>query len=104
MQQLIDADFPSNNGGWQWAAGTGADATPYFRIFNPTRQSEKFDAQGEFIRRWVPELNNVPARHIHDPHAWLEQHQSDNPYPRGIVDHAQARQKTLARYQNAKEQ
>ena len=103
MQQLIDADFPSNNGGGQWAAGTGADAAPYFRIFNPTRQSEKFDAGGEFIWRWVPELQNVPEKHIHDPHAWLTQHPTEPPYPQPVVDHAQARQETLARYKNAKE-
>jgi deoxyribodipyrimidine photo-lyase len=66
-RHLIDADLASNNGGWQWAASTGTDAAPYFRVFSPVCQSEKFDADGEFIRKFVPELRNVPARHIHEP-------------------------------------
>lgn len=102
MQQLIDADFPSNNGGWQWAAGTGADAAPYFRIFNPARQSEKFDSDGAFIRKWIPELQSVPSKHIHQPHTWLTANDQENTYPAPIVDHAIARQQTLARYQSAK--
>jgi deoxyribodipyrimidine photo-lyase len=60
--QLNDFDLAANNGNWQWAASTGCDAQPYFRIFNPLAQSQKFDAQGEFIRRWVPALANVPAQ------------------------------------------
>lgn len=70
MSQLIDGDFASNNGGWQWAASTGTDAVPYFRIFNPTTQGRKFDPDGEFIRHWLPELASVPSRYIHTPHEW----------------------------------
>ena len=99
MQQLIDADFASNNGGWQWAAGTGADAAPYFRIFNPTLQGEKFDRQGEFIRQWVPELETVPERYIHNPHKWFKSRNIASSYPEPVVDHATARKQTLQRYQ-----
>lgn len=67
MRHLIDGDFASNNGGWQWSASTGADAAPYFRVFNPLSQSEKFDPDGRFIRHWLPELADLPAREIHDP-------------------------------------
>ena len=61
MNKLVDGDFPSNNGGWQWAASTGTDAAPYFRIFNPDRQAERFDAEDEYIRRWVPEFGTPAA-------------------------------------------
>lgn len=67
MQHLIDGDLASNNGGWQWSASTGVDAVPYFRIFNPTRQSERFDADGEYIRRYVPELKALTNKEIHNP-------------------------------------
>jgi hypothetical protein len=66
-EQLLDFDLAANNGGWQWAASTGCDAQPYFRIFNPVTQSEKFDAEGKFIRRYVPELASVPNKKIHAP-------------------------------------
>lgn len=102
MQQLIDADFASNNGGWQWAAGTGADASPYFRIFNPTRQGEKFDRQGKFIKRWVEELKEVPEKSIHKPHVWFESENIQSDYPKPVVDHNQARKETLLRYQAIK--
>ena len=95
MSQLIDGDLAANNGGWQWSASTGADAAPYFRIFNPTRQSEKFDPQGDFLRRWLPELLDVPTRHIHQPRAWLDQYEPHNSYPPPIVDHQRAREYTL---------
>jgi deoxyribodipyrimidine photo-lyase len=102
MQQLIDADFASNNGGWQWAAGTGADAAPYFRIFNPTLQGEKFDRQGKFIKRWVEELKDVPEKYIHKPQQWFKSQNIKSDYPSPVVDHDQARKETLLRYQAIK--
>jgi len=104
IQQLIDADFASNNGGWQWAAGTGADAAPYFRIFNPTTQSKKFDPQAYFIRQWVPELSQVPDSKVHAPQHWLTEHGQAELYPSPIVDHAVARQQTLERYRRVKDE
>jgi len=92
MNQLIDGDFASNNGGWQWASSTGTDAVPYFRIFNPVSQSTKFDKQGEFIRRYVPELSELDNKSIHDPSP-LQRSAAD--YPEPIVDHREARQRTL---------
>ena len=67
MENLLDGDIAANNGGWQWTAGTGTDAAPYFRIFNPVLQSAKFDPNGDYIRRWVPELRGVDAKDIHAP-------------------------------------
>lgn len=67
MQHLIDGDFAANNGGWQWSASSGTDAVPYFRVFNPVRQSQRFDAQGEFIARWVPELRELDNKTVHEP-------------------------------------
>jgi deoxyribodipyrimidine photo-lyase len=101
---LNDFDLASNNGGWQWAASTGCDAQPYFRIFNPVTQSEKFDAQGRFIRRYLPQLAALDNKEIHAP--WLvpfmllEQKgiRLGRNYPEPIVDHAQARARTLERY------
>ncbi len=93
-QQLIDFDLAANNGGWQWAASSGCDAQPYFRIFNPTSQSEKFDPQGKFIKRYVPELAHLAGSDIHAPSAA----QRGAAYPAPIVDHAAARLKTLERY------
>ncbi len=109
MQHLIDGDPAANNGGWQWTAGTGTDAAPYFRIFNPTTQGQKFDPDGDTIRRWVPELAQVTGPDIHEP--WgltpLEQRTAgvivgkDYPFP--IVDHKIARERTLAAFAIAKE-
>ena len=103
-EKLNDFDLAANNGGWQWAASTGCDAQPWFRIFNPITQSEKFDADGKFIARYVPEVAQLPAKLRHAP--WLAKPLdllkagialgSSYPYP--IVDHAVAREKTLARY------
>jgi len=92
MRWLVDGDLAANNGGWQWTAGTGTDAQPYFRIFNPVSQSRKFDADGAYIRRWVPELRSVPDIFVHAP--WeMEQPPADYPLP--IVDHSFARQRAL---------
>ena len=101
---LNDFDLSANNGGWQWASSSGCDAQPYFRIFNPISQSEKFDPEGKFIRRYVPELTQLPTAALHAP--WLakpmELQTTDvvigKTYPAPIVDHAEAREKTLARY------
>jgi deoxyribodipyrimidine photo-lyase len=90
MSQLIDGDLAANNGGWQWAAGTGADAAPYFRVFNPTTQGQRFDPQGEFIRTWVHELADIPPSLVHQPHEWLRL-KGRTDYPAPMVDHAVAR-------------
>jgi deoxyribodipyrimidine photo-lyase len=91
---LLDYDLAANNGNWQWVASTGCDAQPYFRIFNPTTQAKKFDPEGEYVRRYVPELRNCPVRYIHTP--WLADTIFD--YPAPIVDHAVQREKVLALY------
>jgi deoxyribodipyrimidine photo-lyase len=93
---LVDGDVPQNAGNWQWVAGTGPDAAPYFRIFNPTTQSRKFDPDGTYIRRWVPELAHLDDRMIHEPAGALAD------YPPPIVDHRAARERTLAAYSAAK--
>jgi len=90
---LVDADLASNTLGWQWVAGCGADAAPFFRIFNPVSQGTKFDPEGRYVRRWVPELAGVPDRWIHQP--WAAPTPEPN-YPQRIVDHDQARKIALA--------
>ena len=103
-EKLNDFDLSANNGGWQWVSSSGCDAQPYFRIFNPISQSEKFDAEGKFIRRYVPALANLPTGDLHAP--WLASPlvltaagvELGKNYPLPIVDHAQARAKTLLRY------
>ncbi|MGL5006991.1 MAG: deoxyribodipyrimidine photo-lyase [Plesiomonas sp.] len=102
MQQLVDGNFAANNGGWQWSASTGTDATPYFRIFNPTTQGQRFDPQGHFVREWLPELSNVPDKFIHTPHVWAEKTQIELIYPKPIIEHAIARQETLLAFEQAK--
>ena len=104
---LVDAEPSQNAGNWQWVAGTGNDGAPYFRIFNPVSQSEKFDAAGEYIRRWVPELKSLDAKTIHAPWkaAPLDLAAAGvvlgDTYPEPIVDHAFARDRTLAAYKKA---
>lgn len=106
---LVDADVAQNVGNWQWVAGTGADAAPYFRVFNPVTQGQKFDPDGEYVRRYVPELAELDVRYLHAP--WeagpleLEAAGIDlgDTYPEPIVDHAFARERVLAAYQKARE-
>jgi deoxyribodipyrimidine photo-lyase len=104
MQQLVDGDPAANNGGWQWVAGVGTDAAPYFRVFNPVAQGSKFDPQGHFVRHWLPALARLPDQFVHAP--WTmspsEQLRTDCrigiDYPAPVVDHAWARQRVLAAY------
>jgi deoxyribodipyrimidine photo-lyase len=104
MQQLLDGDPASNNGGWQWTAGTGTDAAPYFRVFNPTAQAQRHDPDGIYIRRWVPELRQVPESHIHQPWEMPAgvQHETGCrigvDYPHPLLDHGWARARALAAY------
>jgi deoxyribodipyrimidine photo-lyase len=106
--RLNEFDLAANNGGWQWAASTGCDAQPYFRIFNPVTQSQKFDADGKFIRKYVPELRGCAARFIHAPRLMNAAQQAEagvvigRDYPAPIVDHAVARRVTLELYARAK--
>ena len=110
MAHLVDGDPAANNGGWQWTAGTGTDAAPYFRIFNPTLQGKKFDPDAEFIARWVPELAELPPKYRHEPwklnaaKAGRLNFQLDRNYPERIVDRSLARERTLAAYRFAREQ
>ena len=94
MQSLVDGEIASNNGGWQWSAGTGADAAPYFRIQNPWTQTERYDPEGTYIRRWVPELADAPPAALCKPPAPGASVASG--YPKPVVDHAEARKRTLA--------
>lgn len=98
LERLVDGDVASNNHGWQWVAGTGTDAAPYFRVFNPVLQGEKFDPQGDYVRRWVPELAHVPGKAVHQP--WKVEDGYTHGYPRRIVDHAEERTEALARYKS----
>ena len=108
LDTLVDADLANNTMGWQWIAGCGVDAAPYFRVFNPVVQGQKFDPDGEYVRRWVPELRSLESRWIHHP--W------DAPplvlgaagitlgktYPLPMVDHAEARAAALAAFEEMK--
>ncbi len=96
MEHLVDGDIASNNHGWQWTAGTGTDAAPYFRVFNPTSQGAKFDPSGDYVRRFVPELADVDSKHIHDPSGLGLL--APEGYPAPMVDHSAERNEALARY------
>ena len=101
MENLIDGDFASNNGGWGFSASTGVDPQPYFRIFNPLLQSDKFDPDGEYIRKWVPELAGIKGKAIHDPYGRGEGKAAEKAgYPKPIVDHKKCRERALDRYKN----
>jgi deoxyribodipyrimidine photo-lyase len=107
-EKLNDYDLAANNGGWQWAASTGCDAQPWFRIFNPVTQSERFDPQGRFIRRYLPQLARLPDAMVHAP--WRANPVEltaanlvlDRDYPSPIVDHDEARRRTLERFEAVK--
>ncbi|HEX4018488.1 MAG TPA: deoxyribodipyrimidine photo-lyase [Frankiaceae bacterium] len=100
LERLVDGDLASNNHGWQWVAGTGTDAAPYFRVFNPVLQGEKFDPEGEYVRRYVPELRALEGKAVHSP--WAAVGGPPKGYPAPIVDHAAERKETLARYEQAR--
>ena len=103
---LVDADLANNAASWQWVAGSGADAAPYFRIFNPVTQGETYDPYGAYVRRWVPELAALPDKVLHKPWAATPEALSGagvelgRTYPRPIVDHGEARQRALAAYKS----
>jgi deoxyribodipyrimidine photo-lyase len=105
---LVDADLANNTFGWQWASGSGADAAPYFRIFNPTVQGERFDKEGNYVKKWIPELKHLPKRYLHKPweapaevlkEACIE---LGKDYPHPVVDHKEARERALQRYDAVK--
>jgi deoxyribodipyrimidine photo-lyase len=100
LDHLVDGDLASNNHGWQWVAGTGTDAAPYFRVFNPVTQGRKFDPSGDYVRRWVPELAHLSGAAAHEP--WRHETGYDHGYPRPVVDHDEERRVALARYNAAR--
>ncbi len=95
---LFDADYASNIAGWQWTAGTGADAAPYFRIFNPMLQGEKFDSEGLYTLKYIPELSEVPIKDLQNP--W--EANIDINYPKPIIDYKMSRNRSLSRYEEIK--
>ena len=101
MQHLLDGDLAANNGGWQWTAGTGTDAAPYFRVFNPVLQGKRFDPNGDYVRRWVPELAHLDFKDIHTP--W-ESNAEVPGYPAPIVNHKFARERALSAYRDVRKQ
>jgi deoxyribodipyrimidine photo-lyase len=99
MQHLIDGDLAANNGGWQWSSSTGTDSSPYFRIFNPLSQSERFDPEGRFIKAWIPELADLNKRDIHNPSA-LGGLFGVEGYPAPIVDLKSSRERALTAFKS----
>ncbi len=95
MSHLIDGDLAANNGGWQWCASTGVDSVPYFRVFNPYRQSQRFDPQGDFIRQYCPELRSLSAKTIHSPSLKIA---AQLKYPLPIVDFERTRLEFIANF------
>lgn len=94
--QLIDYNISANNGGWQWSSGSGTDSQPYFRIFNPWAQSEKFDPECKYIKKWIPELRDVNSKDIHH---WYKKYMGYNiDYPQPIVEHSEMRKYVLDKY------
>ena len=105
MERLLDGDMAANNGGWQWIASVGTDPSPYFqRLFNPVTQQEKFDPGGEYVRRWVPELGDVPAARLATPWEMTDDEQEaagcviGRDYPAPVVEHAHERRRAIERY------
>jgi deoxyribodipyrimidine photo-lyase len=101
MSQLVDGDLAANNGGWQWSASTGTDSAPYFRIFNPIRQSERFDPEGKFIRQYCPELCDFDKKSIHEPYKNMPLIAAQSQYPSPIIDLKKNREKVLAAFKQA---
>src|SRR5690606_24012349 len=101
LRQLVDGDYAQNDAGWQWSSGSGCDAQPYFRVFNPVTQGRRFDPEGDYVRSWVPELRGVPARFVHAPWEAPEEIlraagvRLGETYPKPIVDHRAARERYL---------
>jgi deoxyribodipyrimidine photo-lyase len=104
MQHLVDGFLASNNGGWQWSASTGTDAAPYFRIMNPVSQSQRFDPKGEFLRRYVPELEGVQGEAIHEPWELPGLLRTRLDYPPPLVDLGTSRQAAIDRFAAIKKQ
>ena len=100
MAHLVDFDIASNSHGWQWTAGCGTDASPYYRVFNPIEQGKRFDADGDYIRKYVPELAHLDAKSIHEPWEFLDGY--SHGYPERIVNHAAERLEALARLEEIK--
>ena len=100
MESLIDADFASNNGGWQWSSSTGTDAAPYFRIFNPITQSTNFDKDGKFIKKYVPELKDLDKKVIHDPDSSLRRHLG---YPEPMLNLKESRLRAIEAFKESRE-
>ncbi len=101
MRWLKDGDLASNQHGWQWVAGSGTDAAPYVRVLNPVTQGQKFDPDGDYVRRWVPELRHLPGSSVHEP--WAVPNGYAHGYPERLLDHAVERVEALARYQEARD-
>ena len=100
LDHLVDGDLASNNLGWQWVAGTGTDASPYNRVFNPVTQGQRFDPDGSYVRRWVPELRHIAGAAVHEP--WRTPGAYDHGYPRPVVDHQEERREALRRFAEAR--
>jgi deoxyribodipyrimidine photo-lyase len=98
LEHLVDGDYASNNHGWQWVAGSGPQAAAFYRIFNPVGQGEKFDPNGDYVRRFVPELRDIPGKAVHKP--WELPAEGGPDYPAPIVDHAAERAETLRRWES----
>jgi deoxyribodipyrimidine photo-lyase len=101
MEHLVDFDVASNSHGWQWTAGCGTDASPYYRVFNPIEQGKKFDPEGTYIRKYVPELRHLDNEQIHEPWLYLDGYSQG--YVERIVDHAKERIESLARLEEIKQ-